>query len=448
MSNSCIFISGKKAYLHDRLNTAWLPTLHLGTGTPASTSGRYDRTSQRKQRKRVSDAVSSLLSLKKKRINFDLKARDVSASDDHNVSDTDVPTESDAQTIEDGPTIQLTQTQESQTDLTSDGIRQLEEDLNARVVESSEKQEFLSKDLYSFAYYEKNTEKVSFYTGMPNIGALKVTFEMVEAYMRNDAKALSKENEYLLCLIKLRMNYLFKDIANHLNLSAATVQRSFHDTLDVLFCRLCRFLIRWPDRENLRESMPMCFRKNFGCNVVVILDCFELFTERPSGALNKVYTYSSYKHHQTVKYLIGVSPQGVVTYISEGWGGRTSDKYITEKCGILNNLLPGDTVMVDRGFNIEESVNFYQANLAIPNFTKGKSQLHPLEVEKTRKIAAVRIHVERVIGLLLRKFRIFEGIVPLEFLKLRSGEQIPTIDKIVHVACAIVNLSQSIVPFE
>ena len=304
--------------------------------------------------------MSSLLSLRKKRINFNLAATDVSASDDHNVSDTDVPTESDAQTVEDGSTVQQMQIQEIQADLTSENIRQLGEDLNALVVESSEKQEFLSKDFYSFAYYENKTEKVRFYTGMPNIGVLKVTFDMVEAYIRNDAKTLSKENEYLMCLIKLRMKYLFKNIANHLNVSATTVQRSFHDTLDVLFCRLCGFLIQWPERENLRESMPMSFRKNFGCSVVVILDCFELFTERPSDALNKVYTYSSYKRHQTVKYLIGVSPQGVITYISEGWGGRTSGKYITEKCGIFNNLLPPDTVMVDWGFCIEEAVNFYQ----------------------------------------------------------------------------------------
>jgi hypothetical protein len=339
-----------------------------------------------------------------------------------------------------------TDTREIQTALTSEGIKQLEDDLRARVSES--KQKFNTKQLYTFEYFEQHPDKVSFYTGMPCVGMLKLTFEsLVEAYMQNDAKVLSKENQYLLCLVKLRMDYLFKDIANHLGVSPATVQRSFHDTLNVLYYRL-KFLVRWPDRNCLRESMPMCFRENFGNSVVVILDCFELFTERPSGALNKVYTYSNYKHHQTVKYLIGIAPQGVVTFISEGWGGRTSDKYITEKCGILENLLPGDTVMADRGFKIEEAVNFYQANLAIPNFTKGKSQLHPLEVEKTRKIAAVRIHVERVIGLVLRKFRIFEGCIPLEFLKLRVGEHIPTIDKIVLVACAIVNLSPPVVPFE
>ena len=104
--------------------------------------------------------------------------------------------------------------------------------------------------------------------------------------------------------------------------------------------------------------------------------------------------------------------------------------------------------MVGRGFNIEESVRFYQAELAIPSFTRGKSQLHPIDIEKTRRIASVRIHVERVIGLIMRKYRIFEGVIPLEFIKLKSGDNVPTIDKIVMVCCCLTNLCPSVVPFD
>ena len=42
--------------------------------------------------------------------------------------------------------------------------------------------------------------------------------------------------------------------------------------------------------------------------------------------------------------------------------------------------------------------------LKIPAFTKGKSQLSGIEVEQTRKIANVRIHVERAIGNIRKKF--------------------------------------------
>ena len=76
-------------------------------------------------------------------------------------------------------------------------------------------------------------------------------------------------------------------------------------------------------------------------------------------------TWSSYKHHHTAKYLIGITPQGSI----EG--------SIFLKQGILGT---------------------YGAQLVIPSFTRGKKQLNPEDVELPRHIANVRIHVERVIG--------------------------------------------------
>ncbi len=71
--------------------------------------------------------------------------------------------------------------------------------------------------------------------------------------------------------------------------------------------------------------MPMDFRKHCP-NCAVIIDCFEVFLEKPSHLLTKAQSYSVYTHHQTVKYLIGITPHGtVVFFISDGWGGRVSD---------------------------------------------------------------------------------------------------------------------------
>lgn len=53
-------------------------------------------------------------------------------------------------------------------------------------------------------------------------------------------------------------------------------------------------------------------------------------------------------------------------------------------------------------FTIEESLVPYQPQLAIPAFTRGKSQLDPIDIEKTQGIANVRVCVEKVIGLLLK----------------------------------------------
>ena len=116
------------------------------------------------------------------------------------------------------------------------------------------------------------------------------------------------------------------------------------------------------------------------------LHCLELFISRPSNLLARAQTWLSYKHHNTVKVLIGITPESTISYVSQAWGGQTSDKFLTVNCGILNKLFPGGLVLADRGFTIAESVMFQQAQLAIPSFTKGKDQLDPVDVEKTRRL--------------------------------------------------------------
>ena len=55
-------------------------------------------------------------------------------------------------------------------------------------------------------------------------------------------------------------------------------------------------------------------------------------------------------------------------------------------------------MLADRGFDIGEDVARIQASLKIPAFTKGCTQLNPRDIEETRQLASVRIHIERVIG--------------------------------------------------
>ena len=203
-------------------------------------------------------------------------------------------------------------------------------------------------------------------------------------------------------------------------------------------------LIVWPERESLRKTMPDCFQQSFGKKVAIIIDCFEIFIERPSNLQARTSTWSNY-NIKTAKILIGILPQGVVGFISEAWGGRVSDKYLTEHCGILRKLLPGDIVRADRGFDIAESVGSVQAKLA---FTKGKTQLTALEVEETRRIANVRIHVERVIGAVRQRYSILQSTLPIHYVMKRNGEDIPLIDRMVCVCCALYNICDSVVPFD
>ena len=195
--------------------------------------------------------------------------------------------------------------------------------------------------------------------------------------------------------------------------------------------------IIWPDRDTLQKTMPDCFQVAFGKKVAVILDYFEIFIERPSGLQTRASTWSNYKHHNTAKVLLGIAPQGVISYVSKCWGGRVSDKYITENCGILNKLTPGDIVLADRGFDIADSIGIQQCQLYTPAFTRGKSQLSALEVHETRTIANVRIHVERVIGNVKKKYSVLQSTIPVHF---TTKRELPVIDYIVSVCCALSNM--------
>ena len=55
--------------------------------------------------------------------------------------------------------------------------------------------------------------------------------------------------------------------------------------------------------------------------------------------------------------------------------------------------------MADRGFNISDDLAVIGAHLEIPASTQGKKQLSMSEVEKTRHLAKLRLHVEKVVGI-------------------------------------------------
>lgn len=69
---------------------------------------------------------------------------------------------------------------------------------------------------------------------------------------------------------------------------------------------------------------------------------------------------------------------------------------------------------------IAESVGMCYATLAMPAFRKEKRQLSSEDVEKTREIANVRMHVERVIGMVRNKYNILKGSLPVEVLRVNA----------------------------
>ena len=335
-----------------------------------------------------------------------------------------------------------------QTELTMSCVAQMENSIESHYTQmycNSTKTSADNANEFHISKFSDDNERVKYYTGLENFHLLMIVFNFVEEHV-NSCTSLSKFHEFILVLMRLRLNAGLQDLAFRSNISISTVSRVIIKWIVVLDIRLSAACLIWPDRENLCKTMPTCFKQAFGNKVVVIIDCFEIFIDRPSNVLARAETWSQYKHHNTVKFLIGIAPQGVVSFLSSGWGGRVSDKYLTEHCRLLDKLLPGDVVLADRGFTVGESVSLTGATLAMPAFTKGRDQLTALEVEQSRAISNVRIHVERVIGTVRQKYTILGGPLPVDFLIRRSSDDVPLIDRLVRVCCCLTNLCTSVVP--
>ena len=182
--------------------------------------------------------------------------------------------------------------------------------------------------------------------------------------------------------MKLRLNLANYDLDFRFCIHESTVSHITINWIQILDVTLSPLII-WPEKSEIPKTMPWCFRPNYGLAVTSIIDCFEVFIEKPGDLLCRAATWSSYKYYNTAKYLISVTLQGTVSFVSKGYGGRVSDKFITEDCGYLCKLQPQDVVLADRGFNVEDSIACRGATLNIPVFTRGQSQL----VESTRKLA-------------------------------------------------------------
>ena len=276
---------------------------------------------------------------------------DSTATEPAHLPDTCMPGPSTPVTLETSKTIG------TQTDLTTSDIASIEKECQQLRTDNSTLKDLVMNITVDEKSFENNDEKVKLYTGLPSYAVLIAIFMHISVCLKASPK-MTAFGQFIMTLMRLRLNLNVGYLAHCFNVHVSTVSRVFHNVINILDSKLVPALIHWPEREALRLTLPNCFRCSFP-KCVCIIDCFELFIEKPSDLKARAQTYSNYKSHNTIKYLIGITPQGTISFISKGWGGRASDKCVTENSGFLSKLLPGDVVLADRGFDIADLLGLY-----------------------------------------------------------------------------------------
>ena len=185
--------------------------------------------------------------------------------------------------------------------------------------------------------------------------------------------SLNPDDEFLLTLMRLQLGLLNENVAERFDILPTKSSFSF-TTWIKLFSKLLKNLVAWLFWEAIRDNLSEAFIKIANNKCWVILDCAEVFIERPKPLDCQAATWSDYKHHNIIKFLVGISPSSIITFLSPCYGGWASDKFINKESGFDDLLERDDEVMVDRGFQIPE------------------------DLEKAKETANLQIHVERAIN--------------------------------------------------
>ncbi|KAL4719540.1 hypothetical protein ACJJTC_013835 [Scirpophaga incertulas] len=257
--------------------------------------------------------------------------------------------------------------------------------------------------LFSTETLLTDDESVSYYTGLETYS--KFTFVLSTLLpMAYDIKyrwsrvvGLSVEDQLLMLLIKLRRNKPDFEIGKMFDVSKTEVSNVIVTWINFV-SDMWSLIDIWPTREMVNFYMPDSLQKDYP-STRIIIDGTEIPIQKPSQSDSQKATFSTYKHKNTLKFLVGASPGGLLTYCSEAYAGSVSDRQIVERSKLFDLCEKGDSIMADRGFNVQDLFASKGIGINIPSFLKGKSQIPSVLLKNDQKIARHRVHIERNIGL-------------------------------------------------
>ena len=185
-------------------------------------------------------------------------------------------------------------------------------------------------------------------------------------------------------LMKLKLNLKVVDLAFRFGVSQSAVTQYVTTWICFLYHHLKE--IDWkPSVEQVAGTLPSVFRAKYP-STFAIIDGSEIFMETPTDLHMQSSTWSSYKHHNTAKFLIACTPIKCILFIFSVYVGSISDIEVTHASELLTRLQdkPGISIMADRGFTIRDMLKQIGIDLNIPPYVEGRLQLPAKEILEGR----------------------------------------------------------------
>ena len=113
--------------------------------------------------------------------------------------------------------------------------------------------------------------------------------------------------------MRLRLGLLNEDLADRFGISTTMCSNIFKTWIRFIAQTLGK-LVAWLTKQNIMKNMPKIFCKAGHSRLRVIIDCSEVFIERPKSVNVQAAPWSDYKSHNSVKFLIGISPTDMLRF--------------------------------------------------------------------------------------------------------------------------------------
>ena len=290
-----------------------------------------------------------------------IETENATCNEESETSDIDAITKQDVRT----QTNEIEFTDSSETEMNQQLI-----DLKSKLEKANQHIQSLQKQMFTVDRFRGDDSSIKFYTGFPNWDTFDAVFKYLNpgnegqniSYWvsklnlnvsagvyegendelirkRGTSRSLRPVDECFAVMYRLRQGFAEEHLAHLFQVSLSTISRIFITWINFMYLKLGQINI-WPTRGKVNETMPEDFKQKYS-STRVIIDCSEVRCQMLSSLHLNGELFSNYKHHTTLKGLIGISPGGAITFISQLHTGSISDKGNSSKKWIVRFTIPG-----------------------------------------------------------------------------------------------------------